>query len=457
MCPKCSTRYRIPTVETPHPPGFDLPVPPTPPPTDDRPPGFDFPSPVPSPLRAPRRRRRGTPSPTDSHHSPKLNPKPLPRPRRKPKGGLNDLQHNLQGIQNKAPELAAFLHSKNVHVAAFQETKLTEFSRAPSFSDYTFVRQDRTRGGGGGLGFLVHHSLSSRPVQPREDITESLSITIPFENTDLTLTNLYFPPTSSCPGYTPTLRPFLSPNTIVMGDLNAHDPFWYDTTSDPRGESLAGEIDAADFGVLHCSHPTRLPKSGRPTSPDVTLASPELLLCTEWRTEVSLGSDHLPIFITLQADIPPHAKKKTFTNPNRADWTSFREDTEKAFADMEEHRDVCRGERLFRDVVTRAAKQCIPAGRRPRCIPGLSPEVSRLCKRRDAIRQNDPNSPDILTLNQEISALTRQTRTDKWHELLKTFSHRSNPSKLFKTIKTLSGKTPAEPNISIVFGQQGPQ
>ena len=83
------------------------------------------------------------------------------------------------------------------------------------------------------MAFLVHKDIPFSPVvldiPPSDCTTEALAIDIDFNNTPLRLVNLYFPPSSSCPaGYSPTLLPFLShPDSVVMGDINAHDPLWY--------------------------------------------------------------------------------------------------------------------------------------------------------------------------------------------------------------------------------------
>lgn len=55
------------------------------------------------------------------------------------------LQWNANGIRLKASELHHFLVSKNIKVAAIQETKLITTSRSPVFPGFTLCRQDRER------------------------------------------------------------------------------------------------------------------------------------------------------------------------------------------------------------------------------------------------------------------------------------------------------------------------
>ena len=89
-------------------------------------------------------------------------------------------------------------------------------------------------------------------------------------------------------------------DSLVIGDLNAHDELWQSSMSDERGELLADEISKSSHGVLNEESPTRLPRSGNPSTPDVSLGSMSILLSTSWYTETKIGSDHQPIILRLQ-------------------------------------------------------------------------------------------------------------------------------------------------------------
>ncbi|ESN96731.1 hypothetical protein HELRODRAFT_189348 [Helobdella robusta] len=117
-------------------------------------------------------------------------------------GQLTFLQWNSNGIKNKKDELQQHLETHKIHIAALQETKLTFRSKEPEFDGYSLYRKDR------GL---------------RQ--SESQAIFININNKDLTIINTYIPPQSVCPShFTASISDLLSnPNTILMGDLNAHD------------------------------------------------------------------------------------------------------------------------------------------------------------------------------------------------------------------------------------------
>ena len=161
------------------------------------------------------------------------------------------LQWNANGIGNKRMELSIFLEAHNVKVVAIQETKLTAKS-SPSFQNYTLVRQDRRLDPGGGLLFFVSITQSASPTnrcQQRGRTTppphlEELTISIAMDNTELLIHYQRVHPTGSCNGcYSPSLDHMLTgPDSLVLGDFNAHHSLWHSGTTDTRGTQLADSV-----------------------------------------------------------------------------------------------------------------------------------------------------------------------------------------------------------------------
>ena len=64
-------------------------------------------------------------------------------------------------------------------------------------------------------------------------------------------------------------------------------------------------------------------------STDISLASSSLAMNNDWRTEYALGSDHLPIVLSITCDLITHTTpQRTFSNYRKADWASFKDDIE---------------------------------------------------------------------------------------------------------------------------------
>ena len=93
--------------------------------------------------------------------------------------------------------------------------------------------------------------------------------------------------------------------------------------------------------------PTRVLKETK-SSPDISLASNYLAMNLEWTTEAAQGSDHRPIFLALEREIPLiEAPKKTFIYFKKADWPSFREELGFTLAKAS-FKSAGKGEKTFR-------------------------------------------------------------------------------------------------------------
>ena len=97
-------------------------------------------------------------------------------------------------------------------------------------------------GQGGGLLIFIHRLIifSKQPSSPEslsDPLLEELSIKAELGNTKLIISNVYIPPASSCSnGYQYSIEhPLTTPDTLILGDFNAHHPLWYSRSTDTRG------------------------------------------------------------------------------------------------------------------------------------------------------------------------------------------------------------------------------
>ena len=162
---------------------------------------------------------------------------------------FNILQLNANGIGNKLTEQEVVLERYKVKVAVIQESKLSPKSKNPCIQNYTTVRKDSSHGQGGGLLIFIHRSItfSKQPSSPEslsDPHLEELSIKAELGNTKLIISNVYIPPASSCSnGYQSSIEHLLTtPDTLILGDFNAHHPSWYSRSTDTRGRKMADSI-----------------------------------------------------------------------------------------------------------------------------------------------------------------------------------------------------------------------
>ena len=410
---------------------------------------------TPSPPTSPPQSQPPTPS-LPQHQSPPVPPHfnpppPVSNPPPNYDYEMNILQWNCNGIGNKTTELTSFIHQHDIKVAVLQESKLGIKSTPPNIPNFNLVRKDRPSAQGGGLATYIHKSVQfmKLPEPPPDGHTETLGVKVG----DTNIINVYIPPTSSCTaGFKPNITALLPDgDSLVLGDFNAHDPLWHSSIQDTRGADIAEEIGNSAYGVINENQPTRLPSNGQATSPDISLASTSIMTSTEWKTETSLGSDHLPIIIKIGTTIKPSfSDHRNFINFNKANWEKFNNITEEKFQSLPDPTDVHKAEKEFRKIINKAAKRTIPGGRIKEIIPEIPTSTADKIKERDNIRSTNPHSPDIANLNREILHEISNHRQTKWREKVSEVNKNCS-SKLFRLIKNLNGHTCDNNNQAIKF------
>ena len=179
---------------------------------------------------------------------------------------FNVLQFNANGIGNKLTELGVVLERNKVKVAVIQKSKLSSKSKNPCIRNYTTVRKDRPHSHGGGLLVFIQPSSPEAISDPH---LEELTIKVDIGNTKLIISNIYFPPASSCSnGYQSSIEHLLTtPKTLILGDFNVHHPSWYSRSTDTRGKRMDDSINGSNFGILNWDSPRRAPPNAEPSSP----------------------------------------------------------------------------------------------------------------------------------------------------------------------------------------------
>ena len=389
--------------------------------------------------------------------------KPLPSPiTTKASDGdpFTILHFNENGIGNKQVELGDFLGRHTVKVAVIQESKLTLNSRTPNIQNFTAVRKDRDQGQRGGLLTLIHKSINfSRGPDSPDTLAyphlEELTITVKLGNTDLIITNVYIPPASSCTGgYNTSLdHLMMTTDTLILGDFNVHHSSWYSSSTDTRGTMLESMVSGSNFGILTWDSPTRLPGNTNPSSPDVSLAWASLITSTNWQTTTNLGSDHLPILISLQMDVTiTPIQHRTSINLKKANCDRYSREIEDKLSKRRLPTDCQKVEKILRAIILKTSSHHIPPGRHRINTEPVPTEILENMRARDDLRSRDPTSPALPEMNDEITRTTNEHKRQKWRQFVETLDHKTDPTKLWRTIKAIDGRsTPKAENEAITF------
>lgn len=374
---------------------------------------------------------------------------------------LRILQLNCNGLRRRIAEIVRFMEQNSIQIAALQETKLNS-TMDLNVPNYTLVREDREKDKGGSIAFLVHSDIKFRTIKlninhSQLDSMEQQAIAVMSLNSEVTLINVYIPPSSSCPNaYVANISHLLnSDDCIVMGDFNAHHSLWHSAKEDDsRGNDLAEQVDHSHFGILNDDSPTRV-TSACVSSPDFTLASPSLLTGIDWKTKVALDSDHIPIIISIPVEITKcKSDRNTYINFLKADWESYNQHTEQKFANIRAPRNVHHAEKTLRTIICKSARLFIPAGSYHEVRPNFPTAAARMADERDTLRETQPGDPRIKILSDEIRHLVNEHKREKWKAHLEKSSFAPGCKSLWQTIKRLSCPQKKVDNVALSFANK---
>ena len=233
--------------------------------------------------------------------------------------GLNIMFWNCQGVRSKRKELELYLNENSINIIALNETFLTKKVNF-KIPGYDAIRNDRSTGQKGGVAFLVKHGLVVNKEFRNADfniITDNEALAINLElscNQNLTLATIY------CPNGKPNLSLFqticnLSNNVMFVGDFNSKSEAFGCSSKNDSGPILKTIQNTLDLIYLNNSEHTYMDwRNGNTDILDMAFITQNLIIHdTQFQIGVDLGSDHLPIEITI--DTTPH--RNTFTNPTR--------------------------------------------------------------------------------------------------------------------------------------------
>ena len=178
---------------------------------------------------------------------------------------------------------------------------------------------------------LSYTSLSTQSLSSLDPSSDYLAIAVKIKGaTPIHLFNvlpIHSSSSNSCPkSFSPFLLPS-SPTTYIFGDFNSHHSSWDShSLEDQSGKDLFDWLRSSDLLPLNNpEHYTLLYRAtGNRSSPDLSLVPARIASKCTWQTLPNLGSDHLPISITIPTSplINSSHRSPSF-NYNKAHWDDY--------------------------------------------------------------------------------------------------------------------------------------
>ena len=269
-----------------------------------------------------------------------------------------------------------------------------------------------------------------------------------------------FPTDGRTDSFSPSILP-LSRNLFILGDFNCHHPLWDSRgTSDPRGEEVFDWVIFTDLLPLNDPDtPTLLHRSSSSRSSlDISFAPSTLAFSCSWEVLQDLGSDHLPILlsISLSPVFRPNERPRSF-NFQKARWDGFASYFESHCPSAEEYSSLSSAAALFTSLTLNAAKFSIPFGRIKRPPKAwwsaeVEEAVSEIRKAFAAAHRSDEDRQAYISASRCVSSVI--AKAEAWQTTCSSFSPRSNPRSVHSLLRSIAGSpsssssSPNFPNCS---------
>ena len=402
-----------------------------------------------------------------------------------PPDSLRVLQWNAGGLRARSTELLYFLSSHPVDLICIQESNLNSSSSflIPGFS---VLRSDRTHSRSGILSSDASHASGGVVIFVRQGLsfselsTTSLSSLDPYsdyvgvnislnKSSSVSFLNVYAPPIRSSPtdGRTDSFSPSILPssrNLFILGDFNCHHPLWDSRgTSDPRGEEVFDWVISDLLPLNDPDTPTLLHRSsGSRSSPDISFAPSTLAFSCSWEVLQDLGSDHLPILLSIPLSpiFHPNERPPSF-NFQKARWDDFASYFDSHCSSAEEYSSLSLSSAaaLFTSLAMNAAKSSIPFGRIKRPPKAWwSAEVEQgVGERRRAFataHRSDEDRQAYISASRRASSVIAKAKAEAWQTTCTSLSPKSNPKSVHSLLRSIAGSpsssssSPNFPNCS---------
>ena len=398
---------------------------------------------------------------------------------------LRVLQWNAGGLRARSTEVLHFLSSLPVDFICIQESNLNS-SSSFRILGFSALRSDRTHSRSGILSSDTTHASGGVVIFVRQGpsfselSTTSLSSLDPYS--DYVGINIFLNNSSSlsflnvhAPLFAPPQRmaepiPFLPPSSLLQISLHSWglqspSPLWDSRgTSDPRGEEAFDWVTSSDLLPLNNPDtPTLLHRSsGSRSSPDISFAPSSLALSCSWKVLQDLGSDHLPILLSIPLSpvFRPNEGPPSF-NFQKARWDGFASYIDSHCPSAEEYSSLSLSyaAALFTSLTLSAAKSSIPFGRIKRPPKAwwsaeVEEAVSERRKAFAAAHRSDEDRQAYISASRRASSVIAKAKTEAWQTTCSSLSPKSNPKSVHSLLRSIAGSpsssssSPNFPNCS---------
>ena len=195
--------------------------------------------------------------------------------------------------------------------------------------------------------------------------------------------------------------------------------------------------------------------SGSRSSPDISFALSTLAFSCSWEVLQDLGSDHLPILLSIPLSpvFCPNERPPSF-NFQKARWDGFASYFDSHCSSAEEYSSLSLSSAaaLFTSLTLNVAKSSIPFGRIKRPPKAwwsaeVEEAVSERRKAFAAANRSDEDRQACISTSRCASSVIAKAKTEAWQTTCSSLSPRSNPKSVHSLLRSIAGSSSSSPNF----------
>ena len=216
----------------------------------------------------------------------------------------------------------------------------------------------------------------------------------------------------------------------------------------PRGEAFDWVISSDLLPLNDPGTPNLLHRSsGSRSSPDISFAPSSFALSCSWEVLQNLGSDHLPILLSIPLSpvFRPNERPPSF-NFQKARWDGFASYFDSHYPSAEEYSSLSLSSAaaLFTSLTLNAAKCSIPFGRIKRppkawWFAEVEEAVSERRKAFAAAHRSDEDRQAYISASRRASSVIPKAKTEAWQTTCSSLSPKSNPKSVHSLLRSIAG------------------
>lgn len=380
---------------------------------------------------------------------------------------MNILQWNCEGEKAKytVGDIPFLIKQTGANCIVLQETKQSP-NASFQIKGFKAYRKNLNIQDGqlphGGVAIHVKNYVSSYRVELQTTL-QAVAVSIKIRKR-ITVCSLYLPPGEDIRReQLQELVDQLPKPFLILGDMNAHHPMWYDPRNiDRRGETIVDLIADNDLALLDQNKMTSIWKVDKSFSHiDLSICSAELLTWFQWDVyDEPLSSDHFPIL--LKAEIQRNSGGTEKWIMKKADWELY---TQSSVSDQNiaEFNSVQEAAEFFENHVKEAATKAIPktkgTGKR-KSPPWWNGKCrAAIWKRKAALRRyrrtaSAANFNKYSKTRAEAKRVIKQSKKLSWAEFINSINSQNTTKEVWKKINMLSNRFKSTSVSTIILNKE---